>query len=127
MRVQVSTLLMLAAIAEAARVLKREDYKKMAERNAEFLLTNLRDANGRLKRSYKDGQARLNGYLEDYACVIDGLLELYQTTFDEQWFVAARELADIMLQHYADPAGGFYSAEDADSAAALYVVMPMRL
>jgi uncharacterized protein YyaL (SSP411 family) len=67
---------------------------------------------GRLLRSWKEGQAKLNGYLEDYACVIDGLLELYQTTFDEKWFVAARELADTMLDHYTDPAGGFFDTSD---------------
>jgi uncharacterized protein YyaL (SSP411 family) len=72
----------------------------------------MRTSAGRLLRTWKDGQAKLNGYLEDYACVIEGLLELYQTTFDEKWFLAARALADAMLQHYADPAGGFFDASD---------------
>lgn len=116
--------LMLAAFAEAARVLKRLDYRKTAERNADFLLaymtkdggrtTNDKGArpNLRLLRSYKDGQARLNGYLEDYANLAEGLLTLYETTFDARWFVAARDLADSMLEHFADPAGGFFDTSD---------------
>ncbi|HEX7592531.1 MAG TPA: thioredoxin domain-containing protein, partial [Anaerolineae bacterium] len=66
----------------------------------------------RLHRSWKDGRARLNGYLEDYANLAEGLLALYETTFDAQWFVAARELADAMLAHFADPRGGFFDTSD---------------
>jgi hypothetical protein len=108
--------LMLAAFAEAARDRslgqRAENYRLAAEHNAAFLLREMRTAAGRLLRAWKDGQAKLNGYLEDYACVVEGLLELYQTTFDEKWFAAARELADTMLQHYADPAGGFFDTSD---------------
>jgi uncharacterized protein len=108
--------LMLAAFAEAARDRSLGDrmgiYRSVAERNAEFLLREMRTPEGRLLRSWKDEHAKLNAYLEDYACVIEGLLELYQTTFNEKWFVAARELADTMLQHYADPAGGFFDTSD---------------
>ena len=70
--------LMLAAFAEAARTLKREDYQAVAERNAEFLLRELRQENGRLLRSWKDGEAKLNGYLEDLSYLIEGLLELHR-------------------------------------------------
>jgi hypothetical protein len=108
--------LMLAALAEAARDRtlgdRAETYRSAAEHSAEFVLRGMRTSDGRLLRTWKDGQAKLNAYLEDYACVIDGLLELYQTTFAEQWFVAARELSDVMLQHYADPAGGFFDTSD---------------
>lgn len=127
--------LMLSAFAEAARVLKREDYRKIAIRNAEFLLASLTNDEGRfakeqletneqasdvrpsssvvrLLRSYKDGQARLNGYLEDYANLAEGLLALYETTFDETYFVVARELADQILTHFADPRGGFFDTSD---------------
>ncbi|HTP09625.1 MAG TPA: thioredoxin domain-containing protein, partial [Anaerolineae bacterium] len=91
---------------------RAEIYRSVAEHNAEFLLRAMRTGAGRLLRTWKDGQAKLNGYLEDYACVIDGLLELYQTTFDEKWFVAARQLVDTMLQHFIDPAGGFFDTSD---------------
>jgi hypothetical protein len=100
--------LMLAAFAEAARALGRDDYRALAERNADFLLTELRDSHGRLRRSWKDGDVRVGGFLEDYANLIEGLLVLYQTTFDECWFIAARHLADTMLELFSDPRGGFY-------------------
>jgi uncharacterized protein YyaL (SSP411 family) len=112
--------LMLAAFAEAARALNREDYQDVAERNAEFLLRELRQENGRLLRSWKRrpervegaGEAKLNGYLEDYSYLIDGLLELYQTTFDAQWIVAAQELAETMFAHFQAPGGGFFDTSD---------------
>ena len=105
--------MMLAAFAEAARILKREDYRRVAVRNAEFVLRELRTPEGRLLRSWKEGSgARLNGYLEDYSHLIEGLLELYQTTFDSRWFVAARELADALIEHFAAPDGTFYDTSD---------------
>lgn len=104
--------LMLASLAEAARVLERDDYRQAAIRCAEFLLANLRTAEGRLLRTYKDGHAKLNGYLEDYANMIDALIEMYQLTFDPRWFTAACELADATLTHFAAPEGGFYDTSD---------------
>jgi hypothetical protein len=104
--------LMLAAFAEAARVLGRDDYRRAAEANAAFLLAELRDERGRLLRTWKDGVAKLNAYLDDYADLAEGLIQLYQTTFDERWFVAARELADLALEHFADGAGGFFATSD---------------
>ena len=112
--------LMLAAFAEAARALNRDDYREVAERNAEFLLRKLRQENGRLLRTWKacpegtegTGEAKLNGYLEDYSYPIEGLLELYQTTFDPRWFVAAQELADTMIEHFADSDGTLYDTSD---------------
>jgi uncharacterized protein YyaL (SSP411 family) len=111
---------MLAAFAEAARVLDRDDYRRVAERNAEFLLRELKQENGRLLRTWKAcpegtegaGEAKLNGYLEDYAFLIEGLLELYQTTFDPRWFVAAQELAETMLTRHRAPDGGFFDTSD---------------
>jgi uncharacterized protein YyaL (SSP411 family) len=104
--------LMLAAFAEAARILNRDDYREVSQRNAEFLLAELRQDSGRLLRTWKDGEAKLNGYLEDYAYLIEGLLELYQTTFESEWFVAAHDLAETMLQHFADFEGTLYDTSD---------------
>jgi uncharacterized protein YyaL (SSP411 family) len=112
--------LMLAAFAEAARVLNRDDYRQIAERNAEFLLSELRTPEGRLlhtwkacpERSRRDGEAKINGYLEDYAYLIVGLLELYQTTFEPRWYLAARELAEVMIEHFSEPDGGFFDTSD---------------
>ena len=69
--------MMLASFAEAGAILDREDYTDVARRNARFVLDNLR-TDGLLLRTYKDGEAKLNGYLEDYAFIIDGLLTLYE-------------------------------------------------
>ncbi len=104
--------LMLAAFAEAARALGRTDYRLVAERNADFLLQELRQENGRLLHVWTAGEVGFNGYLEDYACLIEGLLELYQTTFEPRWFMAARELAKTMITHFQAPGGGFYDTSD---------------
>lgn len=104
--------LMLAAFAEAAWVLDRQDYRQVAERNADFLLRELRREDGRLLHSWKDGQARFNGYLEDYSYLIEGLLELYQCTFEPRWYQAAQELAETMLAHFGASDGGFYDTGD---------------
>jgi hypothetical protein len=101
--------LMLASFAEASAVLEREDYQQIAVKNAEFILDNMRDANGLLLRTWKDGQAKLNGYLEDYAFLADGLLELYQTTGNLRWLKEAKSLTDKMIAEFWDEDdGGFY-------------------
>jgi uncharacterized protein YyaL (SSP411 family) len=104
--------LMLAAFAEAARVLGRDDYRRAAVANAGFILSNLRAPDGGLLRTWRQGQARLPGFLEDYAAVAEGLLALYETTFDAQYYVAARELIDHVLAHFGDPQGGFFDTGD---------------
>src|SRR6266705_4862078 len=83
--------LMLRSFAEAARYLDRPDYLQVAINNAEFLLREL-NRDGRLHRTYKDGRARLNGYLEDYTFLTDGLLALYEASFHPHWFVEAQRL-----------------------------------
>ncbi len=104
--------LMLAAFSEAARVLNRDDYRQVAEHNADFLLRELQKSNGRLWHSWKAGKAKLNGYLEDYTHLIEGLLELYQVTFHPRWFLAARDLAEEMIGHFGAPEGGFFDTSD---------------
>jgi uncharacterized protein YyaL (SSP411 family) len=100
--------LMLRALALAASVTGREEYRRVAEKNASFLLEKL-VVDGRLRRSYKDGQARFNGYLEDYACVADGLLALYEATFERRWLREAASLADAILELFWEEAeGAFY-------------------
>jgi uncharacterized protein YyaL (SSP411 family) len=100
--------LMMRSFAEASRAFDRKDYLELAVRNADFLLTKLRH-DGRLLRTYKDGQSKLNGYLEDYSYVIDGLLALYEASFDPRWFEEARALAETMVAQFWDAeAGGFF-------------------
>ena len=104
--------LMLASFAEAARVLGRKDYYAIARKNANFDLTALQ-RDGRLLRTWKNGQAKLGGYLEDYAFLADGLLALYQTDFDVRWFAEARGLVKVMLDHFGDKTnGGFFDTSD---------------
>ena len=100
--------LMLAAYAEAAAVLDRADYAAIAEDNAGFILDHLR-ADGRLLRTYKDGQSKLNGYLEDYAFIINGLLALHEATFSARWLKEAISLADSAVELFWDETSGqFY-------------------
>ena len=97
--------LTLAAFAEAAAALGRDDYADIAERSSEFLLTNLLH-NGRLLRTYKDGTAKLNGYLEDYAFLIDGLLALHEVNFSREILDAAITLGNDMIELFWDTASG---------------------
>ncbi len=100
--------LMLRAFAEAGAALNRADYLEAAAKNANFLLREMRPE-GRLLRSYREGQAKLPGFLEDYSFVADGLLSLYEATFEGRWLDAAVELADEMIADFWDaPAECFY-------------------
>jgi uncharacterized protein YyaL (SSP411 family) len=100
--------LMMRSLAEAAGALGRADYRDAARRNAEFILSHLQSG-GKLLRSYKDGQARFNAYLEDYAFLMDGLLSLYEATFESRWFREAQGLASTLESNFRDAEdGGFY-------------------
>ena len=100
--------LMLAGFAEAAAVLKRPDYLEIARQNAQFLLDNLR-GDGLLLRTYKDGHAKLNAYLEDYAFFISGLVTLFETSGELQWLEEALSLTTTMIDEFWDDEdGGFF-------------------
>jgi hypothetical protein len=113
--------LAIAAFADAARLLGTRDdaasreraasYARVASGAAEAVLAGLH-VDGRLKRSWKDGRATGDGVLEDYADLANGLLALYEATFDERWFTTARTVADAILAHFVDPAGGFFDTAD---------------
>ena len=106
--------LMMASLAEAGRVLQRADYLSAATANAEFIYNNLRMRNGRLLRTWKEGSTgKYNAYLEDYAYLADGLVALYQSTFDSRWYTWAEELIDLILVHFQDHNdGGFFDTSD---------------
>jgi uncharacterized protein YyaL (SSP411 family) len=93
--------LALAAFAEAGRALGRADYIAAAVKNAEFVTVRMRDGD-RLLRSWKDGRAKIKGYLEDYAMVGAGLLALYEATFDRRWLDESRRLAEHALALFWD-------------------------
>ncbi|HET6505726.1 MAG TPA: thioredoxin domain-containing protein [Baekduia sp.] len=104
--------LAIHAFAEAGAVLSRPDLVACAADAAEFVLGSMRDADGRLLRTWKDGEGKLNAYLEDHAFMVEALLALYEATFDPRWFGEARALADTMLARFGGGgagAGGFFS------------------
>ena len=101
---------MIGALAEAGAALDRDDYLDGARACAEFVWGELRGGDGRLRRSWKDGEARLAAYLEDYAYLVEALLTLYEATFEVRWFDAARETADLMVELFVDSErGGFFT------------------
>lgn len=105
--------LMLGSMAEAGAALGEPRYIEAAVACAEFLLGTMRDESGRLLRTYNNGRAQLNGYLEDHAYLLEALLDLYEATFDEHWFAAARETADTMIERFGDDEnGGFFTTSD---------------
>ncbi len=89
-----------------------ERYRAAAETAAQTVVDGLLSADGALRRSWKDGRAVGQGVLEDYAHLADGLLALYEATFDERWFKVAQGLIDRVLARFADPAGGFFDTAD---------------
>ena len=97
--------LMMASFAEAGVILNRPDYTEAAQRNAEFVLANLRK-DGALLRTWKDGVAKFNGYLEDYSFLIEGLVTLFETTGEFRWLKEAQALTDRMIEEFWDAEGG---------------------
>jgi hypothetical protein len=106
--------LAIGGLADAGRILKEPRYIEAATQAAEFVLTKLRTADGRLKRTYSAGEARLNAYVNDYAFVVDGLLRLHRASGDKRWLTAAGELTDKQIELFADEAGGgfYFTSKD---------------
>jgi uncharacterized protein len=105
--------LMIAALADAGAVLERDDYLDAARACAGFVLERLRDEDGNLLRTYKDGRAHLGAYLEDHAFLLEALLTLYEASFERHWFEAAQSLADATISRFGDPErGGFFSTSN---------------
>jgi uncharacterized protein YyaL (SSP411 family) len=101
--------LMIAGLADAGRILGRDDYLSAAVEAAEFVLRELRSDQGRLLRTYAADQAKLNAYIDDYAMLASGLIALYRATDDERWRQLAREVTDKQIELYWDQrAGGFF-------------------
>ena len=101
--------LMISALADAGAVLGEPRYVDAAVAAADFVLRELR-RDGRLLRTYNQGRAHLDAYLEDHAFLLEALLTLYEATFDPRWFGEARGLAEQILERFADPErGGFFS------------------
>ena len=105
--------LMIAALADAGAALGRQDYIDAAAACARFILESMRDSDGRLLRTWKDGEGRLNAYLEDHAYLVEAMLRLYEATLEVRWFDAARETADAMIARFGDDErGGFFTTSN---------------
>lgn len=104
--------LMIAALARGARVLEEPEYTLAAKRAVDFIFSNLFTPDGQLLHRYRDGNAALAGNLDDYAFLIHGLLELYETTFKVEYLKKAIRLSEYLLKHlWDDENGGFYFTE----------------
>jgi uncharacterized protein YyaL (SSP411 family) len=106
--------MMLSACALGFRAFGTEAYRTAARQSADFILNNLMETDGRLLHVFKDGRARFNGYLDDYAAMIDGLLDVAQICSEQRYVRAAVQLAERMIEQFTDPADGgfFYTSED---------------
>jgi len=108
--------LMMAAFAKGAQVFGDEAYAEAARRASQFVLGHMRASDGRLLHRWRDGEAGIKGYLDDYAFLVWGLLELYEATCDVTHLRAAIALNGAMLDRFWDEAGGgcFFTANDAE-------------
>lgn len=94
--------LMLNGYIDAYAVFNEPKFLKAALKNASFILSKQLQEKGNLNHSYKNGKSSINGYLEDYANVIDAYISLYEVTFDEEWLNAAKQLTDYTFDHFFD-------------------------
>jgi uncharacterized protein YyaL (SSP411 family) len=104
--------LAIAAFAEAGRLLREPRWIDAAVVAAEAVVAGLVQPDGSVMRSWKDGRAVGQGVLDDHTHLAEGLLALYEATWDERWFTTARALMDRVLARFADPAGGFFDTAD---------------
>jgi len=108
--------LMIAALAKGAQAFDEPLYADAARRSADFILANMVDAKGRLFHRYRDGEAAIGAFLDDYAFLTWGLIEVYETTFESSYLQRALDLNAMMLEHFWDGEGGgfYFTADDAE-------------
>lgn len=106
--------MMIAGFADAGRVFKNDHYIKVGSKAADFALAKLVNEDGRLWRTHTDGESKLNGYLQDYACLIEGILALHRATGDKKWIEAAIKLQAKQDELFWDDKNGgyFYTSKD---------------
>ncbi|MDY6918075.1 MAG: thioredoxin domain-containing protein [Chloroflexota bacterium] len=112
--------MMLHGFAEAAGILGRDDYRRAAIAGAAFLLREVRQGD-LLLHTYRDGQAKIPGYLDDYALLVDALLAVHEATFEQRWLEEAVQLAGRMTQRFADASGDGLLYDTAGDHHALFV------
>lgn len=101
--------IMLKGFVEAFKALKVDNYLKIALTNAQFITNNLWNADGHLFHNYKNGKVTINGFLEDYALVIESFIALYEITFDDIWLKNAKQFTDYCFEHFYDKNNSFFS------------------
>jgi uncharacterized protein YyaL (SSP411 family) len=108
--------LMIAALSIATRALNENKYQESAKRAADFILSKMMGSNDRLLHRYKDGEAKVPGFLDDYMFLVWGLLELYETTFEPKYLIKAKALTDKTIDRFWDKDGGgfFFTANDGE-------------
>lgn len=107
--------LMLKGYIDAYTVFNEQHFLEVALKNAKFIYTKQLQENGNLNHSYKNGKSTINGYLEDYATVIEAYISLYEATFNETWLNTAKQLTDYTFDHFYDTKlSMFYFTSDED-------------
>ncbi len=109
--------IMLKGFVDAYKALNDENYLKIALKNANFIIEKLWNSDGNLFRTYKNKKATINGYLEDYAHVMEAFISLYEVTFDENWLHKTKDLAHHCLDYFYDEKEQFFrftSRQDSD-------------
>ena len=101
--------MMLKGFVEAYKAIGNKKYLEIALQNANFIVKNILSSVGDLKHSYKNGKATINGFLEDYAHVIDAFVSVYEVTFDEKWLEKAKQLTDYTFDNFYDKKAQFFS------------------
>ncbi|MBP8157174.1 MAG: thioredoxin domain-containing protein [Flavobacterium sp.] len=101
--------IMLKGFVEAYKALGNPKYLDIALQNANFIAEKLWSSDGNLYRTYKNGKATINAYLEDYAHVIQGFIALYEATLDEHWLQNAKQLTDYCFDNFYDEKAKFFS------------------
>lgn len=107
--------LMLKGLTDAYQVFGEKTFLDLAQKNATFLIQTQRKEDGGLWHSYKEGESKINGYLEDYSFTIEGLIGLYEATFDQKWLEEAKTLTEYTIKHFRNEENGmFYFTSDLD-------------
>ncbi|GMN11980.1 thioredoxin domain-containing protein [Croceitalea sp. MTPC9] len=109
--------LMLKGLVDAYRYLENESYLKLALKNAAFIEKEMKKADGGLYRNHKKGESNINGFLEDYATIIEAYISLYEVTFDIKWLENAQKLTDYCTLHFQDNKSKlfYFTSEEDDS------------
>jgi uncharacterized protein YyaL (SSP411 family) len=109
--------LTIKGLCDAYKAFADEEFKSLALNNAQFIIKNLYKENGGLYRTYKDGKASINAFLDDYALLAEAFISVYEITFDENWLQEAKKLCDFVINHFHDEESGlFFYTSDEDEA-----------